>query len=92
MILNDAFFDNEIKRKKKEFEEEISAIRYWKSIAKLMSNHQKSKTKEFTLSFPHQSYKDDESKIVAYADSFGYVITDEKLTGTTSTYTFSQKS
>lgn len=79
-------------RAKKEYEEKMEEIIYWQKVNKAFRLHKKKNDEFFKMSFPHDIFsnfvKDDEIKIEAFANEYGYELSDETLLGGRTIYYF----
>lgn len=87
--------DEEKRIIKKQFKNELKELAYWRKIRKRFKTRAKMKIETFELQFKHDIKSDivydDELKIEAFADEFGYEIVNEEIKFDRSIYVFKKK-
>lgn len=88
-------FKNKKEKILKDFITDMSEVRYWENISKKIEKFSKDSVKSFSLSFEHdlksKFAKDDELKIEALADVYGYKIINEDINALNTIYYFERK-
>lgn len=88
-------FKNKKEKILKDFITDMSEVRYWENVCKKIDAFSKDNVKSFSLSFEHdlknKFVKDDELKIEAFADMYGYKIINEDIKALNTIYYFERK-
>ena len=72
---------------KAKYKDEIRCINHWEKIDKKIKKQKQKGVTSFEMTLPHNSLGfDDEFKITAYAEKYGYEIEDENIGVLESTY------
>lgn len=76
---------------KQEYKTKMESVNHWEKVCKEFQKHQRRNVDAFSLSFPHTRDLDNEAKIEAYANEYGFTIAGEELGLLTSVYSFKRK-
>ncbi len=89
-------FNELMSKAKNEYREKKAFVKYWSKIERKFRRMQMTFSPMFVMSFKHDIHGDliydDEFRIRAIADYYGYNITGEDLKANASVYTFEKKS
>lgn len=88
MLFDEFYFKQQINSATKEYKDKLKEIVYWKDVAGMFRKNKEKGVKEMVASFPHEGNKDNEEKVRAMAEHFGYEIVDELVKMQESVYSF----